>query len=121
MPVTEVTIEIEKEVEVEVEVEKIVEVFDHFKLREDAWTYILDNWYNEDFDDKLKYCDDENYFKGEIAWEFADEFGYLFEDFDKNKWNLYFSLTGDYASECEASYDISVEYYKDRVPEVTIE
>ena len=86
----------------------------------DAWTYVLDNWDEEDFDDDMEECDGEYYDLDEIDWEIDDNFKYIVQDYDNNKYKLVFWVNGEYDNECENNFKIEVEYYKSRDPEYTI-
>jgi hypothetical protein len=95
--------------------------FDPYLWRDSAWSYILDNWKDKDFDDSLKYCDNESYKPEKIKWDFSDEMVYSIENLDKNKFCVEFTVTGDYDRECEQTYNVSVCYDRDRDPSVSFD
>ena len=95
----------------------------------ESWQYIIDNWKDgddvtasgNDFDEIFEVCGGDDYDLDEIDFEIEDECRYLIQDFDKNKYKLVFWVEGEYDNECEANYKVTVEYYKERDPEYTIE
>lgn len=108
-----VEVPVEKIVEVPVEVE--VEKFNPFEWRDAAWEFVLGDYFSD-----LKYCGNETYHRDEIDWDFGDAFSYAITDLDKNDRIVEFTVDGDYDNECEVSYLITVEYYKNNDPTVTI-
>lgn len=111
------------------ETETITEVITPVDQIDEAWNYILDNWKDgddvtdsgDDFDEIFETCNSEDYDLDEIEWDIEDECRYIIQDYDKNKYKLVFWVEGEYDNECENNFKVTVEYYKSRDPEYTIE
>ena len=86
-----------------------------------AWDYVLADWDKEEyFSDDLKECNGDVYDLDQIDWTIKDDFKYVVEDYDNNKYKVIFWVNGEYDNECENTFKVEAEYYRARDPEYTI-